>query len=47
MLQLQRLICRQLGIPDGDIDREVVELSNVTAVDSLAREVSQKIPADI
>src|SRR5947209_4721543 len=47
MLQLQRVICRRLGIADGDIDREVVELSNVTAVDSLAREVSEKIPADL
>ncbi len=42
VLQLQRLVCRQLGIADGDIDREVVEMSKVTAVDRLAREVSQK-----
>src|SRR3954452_19899720 len=36
MLQLQRLICRRLGIQEGDADQEVIELSNVTAVDSLA-----------
>ena len=44
LLQLQRLVCRRLGITDGDIDREVIELSNVTAVDRLAREVTEKIP---
>src|SRR5947209_7841926 len=46
ILQLQRLICRRLGIAEGDMDREVVELSNVTAVDDLARELQEKIPTD-
>ena len=47
VLQLQRLICRKLEISDADVDAEVVELSNVTAVDRLAQEVSRKIPADV
>ena len=46
VLQLQRLICRRLGIKEGDADTEVVELSGVTAVDNLARELDQKMPAD-
>ena len=46
VLQLQRLICRQLGIIEGDADTEVVELSGVTAVDNLARDLQQKMPTD-
>jgi uncharacterized membrane protein len=46
ILQLQRLICQRLGIKEVDADREVAELSNVTAVDNLAREVNEKMPAD-
>jgi uncharacterized membrane protein len=46
VLQLQRLICKQLGIPEADVDSEVVELSNVTAVDRLAREVTEKMPPE-
>jgi uncharacterized membrane protein len=47
VLQLQRLICRRLGIKEGDADTEVVELSGVTAVDNLARELHQKMPTDV
>ncbi len=43
ILQLQRLICQRLEIREADIDQEVVELSNVTAVDNLARQVEEKI----
>jgi uncharacterized membrane protein len=46
LLQLQRLICRQLGITEAEADKEVVELSGVTAVDNLARELGQKMPSD-
>jgi uncharacterized membrane protein len=46
VLQLQRLICRRLEIEEADSDNEVVELSNVTAIGNLARELEQKIPAD-
>lgn len=46
VLQLQRLICRRLGIREGDTDEEVVELSTVTAIDNLAHELDEKMPAD-
>jgi uncharacterized membrane protein len=46
VLQLQRLICRRLGIEEADRDHEVVELSNATAIGNLARELEEKIPAD-
>jgi uncharacterized membrane protein len=46
MLQLQRLICKRLGINEADTDREVVELSNLTAVDNLAHDLREKIPMD-
>ena len=46
VLQLQRLICRKLEIAEADQDREVQELSNVTAIESLAREVVEKLPAE-
>jgi len=39
VLQLQRLICRKLEIREADLDSEVVELSNVTAIGNLAREL--------
>src|SRR4051812_36361354 len=39
MLQLQRLICKRLGIDEAEMDSEVVELSNVTAVDNLAHDL--------
>ncbi len=44
VLQLQRLICRHLGIEEAEDDREVAELSNITAVDNLAHELDKKIP---
>ncbi len=47
ILQLQRLICRRLEIEEADHDEEVVELSNVTAVDNLAEELDQKIPMNM
>jgi uncharacterized membrane protein len=46
VLQLQRLICRQLDIKEAEADKEVLELSNVTAVKNLARELNEKLPAD-
>ncbi len=46
VLQLQRLICRRLGIVEGDTDEEVVELSIFTAIDNLAHVLDQKIPAE-
>jgi hypothetical protein len=38
--------CRQLGITEAEADKEVVELSGVTAVGNLARELGQKMPTD-
>jgi len=46
LLQLQRLICRRLGVSEADSDAEVVELSHATAIDNLARELESKIPND-
>ncbi len=46
VLQLQRLICQRLGIREAEIDQEVLELSNVTAVDNLAHELQEKMPMD-
>jgi uncharacterized membrane protein len=46
VLQLQRLMCRQLGITEADADKEIVELSGITAVDNLARELDHKMPTD-
>jgi len=46
VLQLQRLICHRLGIQEADTDREVVELSDVTAVDNLAHQLHEKMPMD-
>jgi uncharacterized membrane protein len=45
MLQLQRLICDRLGIKDVDRDPETLELSTNTAVDNLARELDERLPA--
>jgi uncharacterized membrane protein len=47
ILQLQQLICRHLGISEAEQDAEVIELSNVTAVDNLAHELDQKLPRDV
>jgi uncharacterized membrane protein len=46
VLQMQRLICRRMGIEEIEADREVAELRDVTAVDNLAREVRRKVPMD-
>lgn len=46
VLQMQRLICQRLGIREGETDPEVIELSQVTAIDNLARELEQKLPSD-
>ena len=45
VLQMQRLICQRLGIKEGDADAEVVELSEMTAVDTLAHHLEEKIPS--
>lgn len=47
ILQLQRLICERLQIEQGVRDSEAAELSHVTAVDNIARELDQKLPKDI
>ena len=44
ILQLQRAMCQRLGIRDAEVDLEIKELSEHTAVESLARELEQKIP---
>ncbi len=44
LLQMQLLVCRHLGIEEADKDSEVVELSNVTAVENLAHDLGKKIP---
>jgi uncharacterized membrane protein len=46
VLQLQRLICRRLGIEEAEADREIAELSDVTAVENLAHQLHEQIPAD-
>lgn len=46
MLQIQRLICRSLGVEEALEDRETRELSTKTAVDALATEVKRSIPAE-
>jgi uncharacterized membrane protein len=45
MLQMQRLICDRLGIKDVGGDPEALELSANTAVDNLARELDERLPA--
>jgi uncharacterized membrane protein len=44
MLQMQRQVCEHLGIREAAEDREVEELATNTAVDSLARELHEKLP---
>ena len=46
ILQMQRLISRRLAIQEADADNEVVELSDVTAVENLAHQLNEKIPTD-
>jgi uncharacterized membrane protein len=47
ILQLQRLICERLQIEDAMRDPETVELSHVTAVDNIARQLDEKMPKDV
>ncbi len=47
ILQLQRLICARLDIQEAIEDREVAELSSVTAVGNIAHELDQKMPKDL
>ncbi len=44
ILQLQKLICSKLEIKEAEMDFEVKELSNVTAVDNIAHELSRRLP---
>lgn len=44
MLQLQRLICDRMGIREAQADSEVLELSQHTAVEDLAKELEEKMP---
>ncbi len=46
VLQLQRLICKRLGIDEVDSDGELQELSAVTAVDNLAHDLNEKMPIE-
>lgn len=46
ILQLQRLICARLEIEEASRDEEVEELSSVTAVGNIARELDKKMPKD-
>ena len=43
VLHLQRLICRRLGIGEADADPEIVDLSRETAVEHLARELTERL----
>ena len=47
ILQLQKLICSKLGIKEAELDFEVKELSNVTAVDNIAHELSRRLPRNL
>ena len=47
ILQLQRLICERLQIQEGSEDPEAEELSRVTAVHTIARQLDEKLPKDI
>ncbi|MBV8896519.1 MAG: DUF1003 domain-containing protein [Acidobacteriaceae bacterium] len=46
MLQLQRLICERLEIEEGVRDAEAVEMSSVTAVDHIARQLDERLPKE-
>jgi uncharacterized membrane protein len=46
ILQLQRLICARLDVKEASQDHEVAELSCVTAVGNIAREIDQRMPKD-
>jgi len=44
MLQMQLQVCQRLGLPAAVEDQEAKELATNTAVESLARELEEKIP---
>jgi uncharacterized membrane protein len=44
MLQLQRLMCSHMGIKEAERDGEALEMSEHTAVDTLARELRTRLP---
>jgi uncharacterized membrane protein len=44
LIQMQRLICRRLGISETESDAEVLELSESTAVENLAKELDESMP---
>jgi uncharacterized membrane protein len=46
ILQLQRLICERLQIEEAVHDPEALELSNVTAVGNIARQLDEKLPKE-
>ncbi len=46
VLQMQRLICRHLGIEQADSDPETIELSQITAIDNLAHELGERLQSD-
>jgi hypothetical protein len=41
------MICNRLGIEEAVSDPEVVELSEITAVESLAETLDERMPADV
>lgn len=47
ILQMQRLICDRLQIEEAVRDEEAAQLSHVTAVDNIARQLDQKLPRDL
>lgn len=47
MLQLQRLICERLQIEEAVHDPEAVEMSSVTAVDNIARQLNERLPKEV
>jgi uncharacterized membrane protein len=44
LLQMMRLVCRKLDIPEAELDLELREMSSVTSVDILSQEIKEKIP---
>ena len=47
ILQLQRLMCERLQIEEAVEDQEAAQLSHVTAVDNIARQLDEKLPKDV
>jgi uncharacterized membrane protein len=44
MLQMQRMLCDHFGLDEAVKDSEIKELSQDTAVEELARDLSEKLP---